>query len=365
MKLQIDGLDLAEAVGVVTRAAGAKQINPVLEGIKLTAKDGQLVLSATDLDIYLKKTVRADVKVPGEVIVPGRLFADYVKKLDKSQISITAEGDTIVVKHGDNVFNFQGFDKTEYPDQITLKSNPHFSIKAEALKDLISKTTICASTDDSRPVLRGVLLEIVGSTLTAVALDGFRLARVEKQISNHADKTNIIVPAKSLNEIAKLLGDENGEINIVIENKFIGVSIGNTVFASRLIEGEFINYSQIIPKATTSDLVVETSAFAHAVERAGLLVRSDRINLITLKINDKKIQISSNNEIGKINELVAASLTGKDLTVSFNAKYLFDALRNIDNEFIKLSLTGEHSPATITATKDSDYLFLILPVRMS
>ncbi|MCL2586742.1 MAG: DNA polymerase III subunit beta [Firmicutes bacterium] len=364
MKIVIDGSDLAEAVGVVSRASGAKQINPVLEGIKLTAKEGKVVASATDLDIYLKKTVKADIKQSGEVIVP-RVFVDYVRKLEKSQVSITAEGDTIVVKHGDNVFNFQGFAKEEYPDIVSLKADPHFSIKADALKDIISKTTICASTDDSRPVLRGILFEIDGAELTAVALDGFRLARVTKVISNHKDKTSIIVPAKSLVEISKLLADENGEVNLVVENKFLQVSIGNTVFASRLIEGEFINYGQIIPKSFSSDIVVETSAFAHAVERAGLLVRSDRINLITLKIVDKKIQINSTNEIGKINELVAASLTGKDLTISFNAKYLFDALRNIDDSFIKLSLTGEHSPATITASKDGDYLFLILPVRMS
>ena len=365
MKLQIDGLDLAEAVSVVSRASGAKQINPVLEGIKLTAKGGMLTLSATDLDIYLKKTVRADIKKEGEVIVPGRLFADYVRKLDKSQISITAEGDTIVVKHGDNAFNFQGFVREEYPDIVTLDSDPYFSIKSEAFRDIIAKTTICASNDDSRPVLRGVLFEIDGAEITAVALDGFRLARVQKGISNHKDRTQIIVPSKSLLEISKLLADENGEINVCLENKFLQVSIGNTVFASRLIEGEFINYGQIIPKTTVSDIVVETSAFMHAVERAGLLVRSDRINLVTLKIVDKKIQINSTNEIGKINELVAASLTGKDMTISFNAKYLFDALRNIDNEFIKLSLTGEHSPATISASKDGDYLFLILPVRMS
>ena len=360
-------MDLAEAVSVVSRASGAKQVNPVLEGIKLTAnaKEGTLTLSATDLDIYLKRVIRADIKKEGEVIVPGRLFADYVRKLDKSQISITAEGDTIIVKHGDNVFNFQGFVREEYPDIVTLKADPHFSIKAEALKDLINKTTICASTDDSRPVLRGVLFEIDGAELTAVALDGFRLARVQKTISNHRDKTTIIIPAKSLTEIGKLLSDENGEINLIIENKFLQVNIGNTTFASRLIEGDFINYGQIIPKTNVSDIVVETSAFMHAVERAGLLVRSDRINLVTVKVGDKKIFINSTNEIGKINELVAASLTGKDMTISFNAKYLFDALRNIDNEFIKLSLTGEHSPATITASKDSDYLFLILPVRMN
>jgi len=250
---------------------------------------------------------------------------------------------------------------------VNLTADPYFSIKSEALRDLIAKTTICTSADDSRPVLKGVLLEIgtEPNKVTAVALDGFRLARVEKDIANYKTATKIIVPARSLEEVKKLLSDDNGEVNIVIENKFMQINVGNTLLATRLIDGEFINYTQIMPKEFSSDAVVEKTVFEHAVERAGLLVRSDRINLVTLKIGDKQVAVSSNNEIGKINEKVPASLNGKDVTISFNAKYLFDAMRNIQNDFIKIHLTGEHSPAIITSAKDSDFTFLVLPVRMN
>ncbi|MCL2846210.1 MAG: DNA polymerase III subunit beta [Firmicutes bacterium] len=365
MKLTVDGLDLAEAVATVARAANAKAINPVLEGIKLTATKDTLTLSATDLEIFLQKTIRADIKQQGTVIVPGRLFAEYVRKLDKSSLSITSDGQTVVIKHADNICNFQCLPADEYPSIINLTEEPYFSIKSEALRDLISKTTICTSQDDSRPVLKGVLFELYKDTLTGVALDGFRMAKVEKSIANYKDAGKIIVPARSLDEVRKLLSDDNGEVNVVVENKFLQISVGNTIMATRLIDGEFINYAQIMPKEFTSDAVVEKSHFENAVERAGLLVRSDRVNLVTIKVGDKQVAVSSTNEIGRINEKVAASLTGKDVTIAFNAKYLFDALRNIQNDFIKLQLTGEHSPAIITAAKDGDFTFLVLPVRIS
>ena len=364
MKLTIDGLDLSEAVGIVSRAANSKT-NPILEGIKLIAKGDTLVLQATDLDLYIQKTIRADIKKEGTVIVPGKLFADYVRKLDKSQISLTSDGESIIINHDDNESKFQCLLADEYPEIISLKSDPHFTIAPDAFIDLVSKTTICASTDDSRPVLRGVLFEIADEKLTGVALDGFRLAKVEKTIENHKGDSKVIIPARSLDEVKKLITGTTEEISIIIENKFFQVAIGGTVFASRLVEGDFINYAQILPKSFNSEAVVERTEFERAVERAGLLVRGDKINLVTLKIADKQTIVASHNEIGKVNEKVATSLSGKDINISFNAKYLFDALKNMQNEFIKISLTTEHSPSILTGAKDGDFLFLILPVRMA
>ena len=365
MKLICDGLDLADAVNTVARAASARAINPILEGIKLVAKDGKLTLSATDLEIYVKKTIRADIKVEGTVVVPGKLFSEYVRKTEKTQINITSESDTIIIKHGDSVCNFQTMLLAEYPDIIKLNGKPHFSVKSADFRDFISKATISASSDDSRPILKGVLCEIKGSTITGVSLDGFRLSKVTKQIANHAGDISIIIPARSLEETKKLLSDDNGEVNITIENKFFQVSINNTTFASRLVDGEFINYSQIIPDSFDSSVVVEKNAFEQSVERAGLLVRNDKINLVTLKICDKKVDISSNNEIGKIAERVDASLTGKDMTISFNARYLHESLRASSSDFVKIQFNTEIGPCIVTAAKNSDFLFLILPVRMN
>jgi DNA polymerase-3 subunit beta len=365
MKIICDGLDLADAISTVSRAISSRASNPVLEGIKIVAKGKTVTLSATDLDIYLQKTIRADVKVDGSAVVPGRLFGDYIRKLTSQQISLTSEGSSIIINHGDSVCNFQCLAIAEYPDIISLSSAPSFSIKSEALRDFIAKTVIFAGMDDSRPVLKGVLCELNKNQLTGVALDGFRLAHVTKDATNLKNDLKIVVPARSMEEVKKLLSDDNGEVNVIVENKFFQVNIDGTTFAARLIDGEFINYKQIIPTTFESNIMVEKSAFESAVERAGLLVRGDKINLITLKLADKQIGIISNNEIGKIAEKMPASLTGKDITICFNAKYLFDALRSTSDEYIKLSFNNEVSPCVITSAKEGDYLFLILPVRLN
>jgi len=365
MKLTVDGQDLAEAISTASRATSARTINPILEGIKLTARDGTLTLAATDLEMYIQKTIRADIKSEGTVVVPGKLFNEYVGKLGNFSVELTLEGENMVIRHGENVCNFQTLVLVEYPDIINLDKKPHFSIKADMFKDFITKTRISVSGDDSRPILKGVLCEITGDKITGVALDGFRLSKIQKSIKNHANDISVVVPARSFDEIKKLIADDNGEVSIIIDNKFFQVSIGKTIFAGRLIDGDFINYSQIIPSAFESSVVVEKTAFEQAVERASLLVRSDKINLVTLHIADKLISVTSNNEIGAIAEKVPAKLTGKDIKISFNAKYLYDVLRATSDEFVKINFNGELSPCTIENAKPADYLFLVLPVRMS
>ena len=365
MKLTCDGLDLAEAVAVVSRAASTRAINPILEGIKLTAKDGVLVLAATDLEMYIQKTIRADIVGEGTAVVPGKLFNEYVGKLGKSSVSLELVGDNMTIKHADNVCNFQTLLLIEYPDIIKIDKKPHFSIKVDALRDFITKTRISVSQDDSRPILKGVLCEIGRDLITGVALDGFRLTKISKSIKSFAPPTNIVVPVRSLDEIKKLVADDSGEVSFIIDNKFFQATIGKTVFAGRLIDGDFINYMQIIPANFESSVIVEKAAFEQAVERAGLLMRSDKINLVTLHIADKLISITSNNEIGAIAEKVPAKLSGKDIKISFNAKYLHDVLRATSDEFIKINFNGELSPCTIESAKPADYLFLVLPVRMS
>ena len=175
MKLKCDGLDLAEAVSTVSRAINARSLNPILEGIKLTAKDGMLTLAATDLEMYIQKTIRADVETEGIAIVPGRLFNEYVGKLGNFSVGLKLEGDNMQITHGENVGNFQCLLLIEYPDIVNINKKPHFTIKSDSLRDFITKTRISVSNDDSRPILKGILCEIGQDKITGVALDGYRL----------------------------------------------------------------------------------------------------------------------------------------------------------------------------------------------
>jgi DNA polymerase-3 subunit beta len=368
MKFICEGEDLKSAVSVVSHGTSGKTINPILEGIKIVADKDSVTFFATDLEIYLRKTIKADIKKEGSIVLPGKLFTEYVGRIDGGQISFTAEKDTAIIEHGDgNHGNFGCLPLPEYPDLINLNAKPSFSIKASELKEIISKTSPFASADNARPILRGALLEVNAKEheLTAVALDGFRLAKIIKPLIKTTENAKIIVPARALDEIKKLLVDDKEEIDIIIENKFIQIAVGSTVFASRLIDGEFVNYKQIIPTDFASSVIVETASFLSSVGRASLLYRNDKVNLVTLTVGDKQIKIDANNELGKINEHVPANLSGQDITIAFNARYLFDAINTVTDEFIKMSFNAPLSPCIITGAKAADYLFLVLPVRLS
>jgi DNA polymerase-3 subunit beta len=359
--------DLRSAVAIVSLGASGKMINPILEGIKVVAEKNTVTFFATDLEIYLRKTIRADVKKEGASVLPGKLFSDYVGKIDGGQVSFTAETDTAVIEHGDgNHGNFGCLPVTEYPDLINLNAKPAFSIVARELKAIISKTTLFSSFDNARPVLRGVLFDIdaKANELTAVALDGFRLARVIKPIIKPVADKKIIIPARSLDEIKKLLTDETEEIDIIIEKKFVQVSVGSTVFASRLIDGEFVNYKQIIPDEFLTTAVVETNPLRSSIERAGLLSRNEKVSFITLTASGKQITIDANSELGKINERVSANIQGPDVKIAFNSKFLFDAINTSGDEFVKISFNAPLTPCVIANAKQGDYLFLVLPVRL-
>ena len=368
MKFICEGEDLRAAVATVSHGTNGKTINPILEGIKIVADKDSVTFFATDLELYIRKTIKADVKQEGSAVLPGKLFGEYIAKIGSGTITFTSSAETAVIEHGDgNDGNFSCMPIKEYPDLINLKATPTFAIKAGELKDIIGKTTIFTSQDNARPILRGVLFEIdaTSNNLTAVALDGFRLAKIIKPIIKPTTSTKIIIPARALEEMRRMLSDDKKEeINVIIENKFVQISVGATVFASRLIDGEFVNYKQIIPADFASSVVVETAPFLASVGRAGLLSTTNKVNLLTLTVSDKQISLYANNELGKINERVPANLEGKDITIAFNSKYLYDAISTVTDEFIKISFTGALAPCVITNAKKDSYLFLVLPVRL-
>jgi DNA polymerase-3 subunit beta len=366
MKFICQSADFISAVNTVAHGTSAKTINPILEGIKIVASGDGVTFFATDLEIYIRKTIKADVKTEGAAVLSGKLFCDYVNKIGDGQISLTGESNAVIIEYGDNnTAKFTCMAIEEYPDLINLTAAPNFAIEAKELRELIAKTTLFTSTDNARPILKGVLFEIENSSLTGVALDGYRLSKIVKSVRMITGATKIVIPARSLDEIKKLLTDDKEEIDIIIENKFIQIKVGSVIFASRLIDGEFINYKQIIPTDFSSAVIVETAAILASITRANLLARAEKVSLVALTITDKQILIKADSDSGKIDERVPANLNGADLTIAFNVKYLFEALNAITDDFIKISFNTATSPCVITSAKKADYLFLVLPLRMN
>ena len=365
MKLICEGLDLSDAVLKVLRATAVRTTNPILEGIKLHASEDTLTLSATDLEISIEKTIPADVKIAGDVVVPGKFFADFVKKLSNEQIELSVtDQNTLKIKYTDSEGYLQCMNADEFPIIKDLTAPETITIGCADLKGLIDKTIFSVAVDDARPILKGCLFELVNDELTAVALDGYRLAMVKTNVQSSARKLNCIVPARCLGEISKLINIEKDFIDILISQNHLLINDGSVKIITRLLEGEFINYRQVIPTTTTTTITVSKAQLEDGLDRASLLARMDKNNLVKFDIRDKVLTLTSASNIGNVTENITISLDGKDLAIAFNARYLSDCMHTINDEFIKINFTSQIAPCTICAADDDKYLYLILPVRI-
>ncbi|MEG2159098.1 MAG: DNA polymerase III subunit beta, partial [Clostridia bacterium] len=239
-----------------------------------------------------------------------------------------------------------------------------FEIDQSDFKDMINKVIFSVSSDDSRPILKGALLEIEDYTITTVALDGFRLALCKKAVEQKVDKMKAIVPARSLKELSNLLGDNPEIITCYIEDSYLRVETKDIKLSTRLLSGDFLNYKQIIPSEFTTNMVVNKEQFDEALDRASILSRVDKNNLVKLDIKENILCLTSTSELGNITENLTISLKGKDLTIAFNARYLNDCMKVLDNEFIKVNFTSSVAPCVLTPCETDEFLYLILPVRM-
>lgn len=368
MQIICDGLDLSDAVLKVSKAIAVKTTNPILEGIKLVAEDNQLTLFATDLELSIEKKIRAEVKEEGTCVVPGKFFSEFVKKLTNEKIELTLnEKNSLKIKYIDSEGFIQCFIDDEFPSINMLNSNEYFGITKNDFKKLINKAIFSVAVDDSRPILKGCLLEIGQDIIKSVTSDGYRLSLVREVLTFSNVETSCIVPDKSLREIAKLLDDTDETINVYVQKNFLMVDLGDTKIITRLLEGEFLNYSQIIASSTQDTVItINKAQLEDSLERASLLSKIGQNNLVKFDISEDTMYLTSNSEIGNIKEKINLVLNGKDLVIAFNARYFLEAFRTIDNEFVKINFSSPTNPCTITPLdgEKEEFLYLILPVRM-
>ena len=364
MKFVCDATILADACFTVSKACAVKTITPVLECIKIKAENDVLYLSAYDGEISIKKQIKAEVLEEGEFCVNGKFFSDFIGKIAQEEVVISVDDKTMVIKYGDSETNMQILPASDFPQiDNEVFSEAYIEVKQEELKTLISDVVFCAATDDSRPILKGVLLETKNGVLCATALDGFRLAVSYCNASVSDGEMKIVCPARTLSEILRMLGD--GEtLKIHAHKNRLSVAIGDTVINSRLYAGEFVRKENIFPVAFATKVTVKKSELTQSVERASVLIRGDKNNLITLTIKNGKINIKANSEIGKVEETVGVEIEGNDLLIAMNGKFLLDALKGLDEEEIIISFNSSVTPFVLENAENKRNQYLVLPVRM-
>lgn len=364
MKVICDGLDLSEAVLKVSKALAVKSPNPVLEGIKIIAKDESLTLIATDLEITIEKKIKADILMEGETVVVGKYFVDFAKKLEKEQVELSKLYDSnLQIKYSDSESELSVYDAESFPTQNKTEEE-YFEILGSELKKLVERTVIACSVDDSRPILKGCLFDITDGILTTVALDGFRMAVVKKEV-NASGNIKAVIPAKALLEIVRLIEKDDEILRINVQKNAIHVKFENTAIFARLIEGEFVKYNHILPNSFENVVTVNKNALLTSIERAGIVARNDRYNVVKFDVKEDIVNILARSEIGNVNENVNINLKGKDILIAFNGKYISDYLKIIDEEFITINMNSPIDPCVIKPVGNEEFLYLVLPVRIN
>lgn len=365
MKFVCDGMVLADAAFIVSKACAVKTVTPVLECIKIEAKNDVLTLTAYDGEISIEKKIHADVLEEGEACVNGKFFSDFVGKISFSEVVIASDEKGILISYGESESYMQSLPARDFPVvNGKFVKDKYFETKESDLKELIAKVVFCCATDESRPILKGCLLEAKDGKLTATALDGFRMACGYCETNTSGGELKIVCPARTLTEISRMLDGED-MLKIYADKNRLCVEVNDTVITSRLYVGEFVRKENIYPVQFTTQVTVSRSEILDSVERASVLIRGDKNNLVLFDIKNGKIVINANSDVGKVEETVSAQIEGVDLKIAMNGKYLLDAIKALEEEKAVLSFNSAVSPFTVENIEDKRYQYLVLPVRTS
>jgi DNA polymerase-3 subunit beta len=377
MKFSIQKDYLVQGVQDVMKAISSRTTIPILTGVKIVATDEGVTLTGSDSDISIESFIPVEdsgdqiveVKQTGSIVLQARFFSDIVRKLPQDTVEIeTLPQFQTVIRSGKAEFHLNGIDADEYPQLPQVSEENVFSLPTDLLKHIIRQTVFAVSTSETRPILTGVNWKIENSELHCIATDSHRLAfrKTLIEASNTIPAANVVIPGKSLNELSKILDDTTASVEIVMTEQQILFKKKNILFFSRLLDGNYPDTSRLIPTESKTDIFLNGKEFLHAIDRASLLAREGRNNVVKFSAwENGLVEISSDSpEIGKVTEEIQSEkVDGEELKISFSAKFMMDALKAIDGSDIKISFTGAMRPFFIQPVNDDKTLQLILPVR--
>lgn len=355
---------LQDAVFTVQKAVTGKSTMPILGGILIKAYNDEILFTGSDLDLSIEKNINAEVIEPGTVVIDAKLFGEIIRKLPNDIIEMkTIDNNTIQISCQKSKFKLIHMNSDEFPELPHISENMIFSVPQRILKNMIKGTIFATASDDSRPILTGVLFEIKDKKLNLVALDGYRLALKSEAL----DTDNVItavIPGKTLSEVSKILDDSDDSVNITFTPNNILFHLNQTNITSRLLEGEFIKYTSIIPSEYSLKVTAKRLELLDCIERAALMGKEGNTNLVKLDIEEESLIITSNSQLGTVREELNIILQGQPLQIAFNSKYIIDVLRTMEEDEVVLELTSSVSPCIIKNKVLDNCTYLVLPVRL-
>lgn len=365
MKFVIQRSSLQKTLGKVIGVISSRATLPVLSNV-LIESDGKdsLIFIGTDLELGISTKVNADVSEEGSVTIPAKKLNDIVRELPETKIKFSvAKNHNITIETEKGQYKIMGLPKDDFPKLPPTDENEGFSIDQATLKECLTLTSFAISHDQTRYVLSGTLFIVKGGELRLIATDGRRLSFIKRKLSGaNNQEFEAIVPMKAVNELNKLL-DGSGEVKIIPLKNQLALEIGGTKIITRLIEGRFPNYEQVIPKEEKTKIAIDREALLAAVRRAALLTSADT-QVVKLDILADKILVSSRTpNVGESQEELEAKLAGKEIAIGFNPQYLIDVLKNLNDDEVFLCLT-EPDKSGVVRGGSEDYLYVVMPMQL-
>lgn len=377
MKIRVLKHDLNESIQHVAKAISSRTTIPILTGIKLEVNFQGMTLTASDTDISIQAFIPAEdqnkqivqVERPGSVVLPAKFFVEMIKKLPSTEIEMEVqEGFKTQIRSGSTDIQMVGLDPEEFPVLPSIEENQVISLPGDLLRNMIKQTVFSISSNETSPILTGVLWSLSDNQFKFVATDRHRLASRTAELNNEDQVrfSNIVISGKTLNELSKIIPDQNTMVDIVVADNQVLFKIDRVLFYSRILDGTYPDTSKIIPTTYKTELVLDTKKLSESIDRAYLLSREEKTNIVRLQTLDNgSIEISSSSsELGKVTEqLELVEFTGEPVRISFNSKYMLDVLKVVESEQLHIGFTGAMSPIIIKPMDDTKSLYLILPYR--
>ena len=369
LKVICNQKDLARVIGECQKAVSNKTTMDILKNFYIKAFNGSLKMVGYDLEISIESMFDTNVIEEGETLINAKLFGEIIKKLPQSEIELSVKGDILTLICENSKFELKCENAVEYPKIPTTTDNSLVEINQSLFKQMISETVFATSQDQTKPVLTGELLEINEDKISLVAIDGYRLSVSTSKLPHSIGDSKIVIPAKTLQGISSLLNSNDDTFKFGFNEKYAMFVVGNTTIISRLVDGNFVEYKRLLPKEHNSLVTANRKELLSCIERASLLIASEKNSLVKLEIRDNNLNIISKVDYGNCNEEMAISLEGDYLDIAFNSRYLAEVLKVIDTEEVALEFTTNVNPCIIKPvsenTEDKEYTYLILPVRIS
>ena len=364
MKFRISKEAFLDGLQKVQHVVSSRTTLPILSNVLLVARDGRLQFTTTDLDVGITGSVEAQIEKEGATTLPAKRLVSIVRELPASEVEVSVDSKNHAsIRSGPSFFKIIGLGEAEFPPLPDFANAKEFKIPQQVLRDGLRKTAYAISTDETRYVLNGIFTSFRDGKMTLVATDGRRLAMVDADLEFPAShETDVIVPSKAVQELQRLLGD-TGDVIVKLSDSQISFTIGDSLLCSKLIEGNYPNYRQVIPGDRNERVVIPREGLLETVRRVSLL-SSDKSNSVKLVFSENRIEVTANSpDVGEAQESMDVIYQGPPMQIAFNPEFLQAPLRNLDSDDVYLDLIDEMSPGVLRI--DGTFLYVLMPMRVT